>query len=403
MDDREIERTLDQVKDKLVAEDMDIKNVEGRVISVVNDEISKRSGGIMMSPTDAGALSYEGEYYNVEELVEAIKEYVENKEKKASTFKRKGKVAIDQEAVDKTIHEASILYVEKQLNRGNGSFYGVSRSNENSDEMKKTGGLITSVGVKVKEGQYISEDGARAMLDGLIEIPTEEELIEAVKRVPEQEEKTTLVNRKRLSPEVLDRLKRYAKRAGAIIGIGLVMITSDPAIIGGEDIYPNEPSYTTEQMDENPKDEIETMLAEEEEIGNADLEIGDIVELRDGVKFDHNSQGDDGLSGVIGEGIREAGDYTVDVIAILDENGKIIDFVAHQQGSLEHLLEDNGYTMEDVKSGRINVRYNISEGINPDLDRSEAAGYVDYDQENYHDKGNVFHDNIEELNGGKNI
>ena len=391
MNEKEKKELLDRIKDRLIAEGMDISNVEGRVISIVNEELSKKSGGIMMSPKDEGSTSFEGVYYNLDELMEALNDYIENgNEKRSTTVERKGKIELDKEAVDKAIHEASSLYVEKQQTKRRVSFYGVSRSNENSDEVKKSGGLITPEGMDVKEGQYISEDGAKAMMDGLIEVPTKEEVIEAIKEIPEQEKITTTVTRKRLSPELMERLKKYAKRATAIIGIGLVIITATPDIIGGEDFIPPE-----------PEDVIE--LIDEEEIGNNDLEIGDVVELEEGVKFDHNSQGDDGLHGVIGENEREAGDYTVDVISIMDEDGNLIDYTSDRDGSLEKLLEENGYTMDDVRSGKISVRYNVSEGINEDLDRSESAGWIDYNQDNYHDKGNVIQDNLKELNGGMNI
>ena len=399
----DVDKILDQVKDRLVAEDMDAKNVEGRVISVVNDEISKRSGGIMMSPNDEGASSYEGEYYSVDGLMTAINDYIEKEnEKRTSGFERKGKVDLDKEAIDKAIHDASSLYVEQQQTKGNGSFYGVSRSDENSDEIKKAGGLITPEGVSVKEDQYISEDGARAIMDGLIEVPTEKEVVDAVKKIPEQEKEVSTVTRKRVSPEIIEKLKKYAKRATAIIGIALVLGGVSTTLVNDGEMPVNQ-QYKVEQTyeDEVPSDELSSMF--EEEVGNNNLEIGDVVELNDGVSFDHNSQGDDGLTGVIGETEREAGDYTVDVISIMDSDGNLIDYTSDKDGNLEKLLEENGYTMDDITSGKIAARYNVSEGMNEDLDRSEAAGWIDYNQDTYHDKGNVIQNNINDLNGGKNL
>ena len=64
MNEREKKELLDRIKDRLIAEGMDISNVEGRVISIVNEELSKKSGGIMMSPKDEGSTSFEGVYYN---------------------------------------------------------------------------------------------------------------------------------------------------------------------------------------------------------------------------------------------------------------------------------------------------------------------------------------------------
>ena len=130
--------------------------------------------------------------------------------------------------------------------------------------------------------------------------------------------------------------------------------------------------------------------------------------MLDGMHYDHNSQANDGISGEINANpYRNAGDYTVDVIALVNSaTGDLIDYTAEPDGNLEDLLEANGYSMQDIENGTITARYNVSEGQNPNLD-GEPAGWVTYDS-NYQDKGNIIQQtkdaqNIDLEQGGKAI
>ena len=393
LSDLEIQRIVSKVKNRLIAERMLAEHIEGRTITVVNDDINKVSGGIMISKKDAAGDDYLGEYFNLEEFLIALDEFLESEnEKESSPFERKGKLELDEEGLDDALVEFTSLFVEKQQSK-NAGFYGVSRSDENSKEVQQSGGVILPDGVEAKEGQYVDESTIDAIFDSIIEVPTEEEIKDAVEKVKDQSEEKTEITRKKEDKPVMDKVKEYGKRIGGIVGITIALFIARPYIIDDPTVLPPyEPNRIEQREDE---------LAEMFEEGNRDLEIGDVVELEDGVKYDHNSQADDGLSGVIGENDeREAGEYTVDVISIHDEDGKLIAFTADKDGNLEQLLEENGYSMEDIENGKIKARYNVSEGRNEDLDRSEAAGWIDYDKDTYKDIGNVIHDN--EL-GGKSI
>ncbi len=393
LSDLEIQRIVSKVKNRLIAERMLAEHIEGRTITVVNDDINKVSGGIMISKKDATGDDYLGEYFNLEEFLTALDEFLESEnEKESSPFERKGKLELDEEGLDDALVEFTSLFVEKQQSK-NAGFYGVSRSDENSKEVQQSGGVILPNGVEAKEGQYVDESTIDAIFDSIIEVPTEEEIKDAVEKVKDQSEEKTEITRKKEDKPVMDKVKEYGKRIGGIVGITIALFIARPYIIDDPTVLPPyEPNRIEQREDE---------LAEMFEEGNRDLEIGDVVELEDGVKYDHNSQADDGLSGVIGENDeREAGEYTVDVISIHDEDGKVIAFTADKDGNLEQLLEENGYSMEDIENGKIKARYNVSEGRNEDLDRSEAAGWIDYDKDTYKDIGNVIHDN--EL-GGKSI
>ncbi len=393
LSDLEIQRIVSKVKNRLIAERMLAEHIEGRTITVVNNDINKVSGGIMISKKDATGDDYLGEYFNLEEFLIALDEFLESEnEKESSSFERKGKLELDEEGLDDALAEFTSLFVEKQQSK-NAGFYGVSRSDENSKEVQQSGGVILPDGVEAKEGQYIDESTIDAIFDSIIEVPTEEEIKDAVEKAKDQTEEKTEITRKKEDKLVMDKVKDYGKRIGGIVGITIALFIARPYIVDDPTVLPPyEPNRIEQREDE---------LAEMFEEGNRDLEIGDVVELEDGVKYDHNSQADDGLSGVIGENDeREAGEYTVDVISIHDEDGKVIAYTSDKDGNLEQLLEENGYSMEDIENGKIKARYNVSEGRNEDLDRSEAAGWIDYDKDTYKDIGNVIHDN--EL-GGKSI
>ena len=88
----------------------------------------------------------------------------------------------------------------------------------------------------------------------------------------------------------------------------------------------------------------------------------------------------------------------VDIIATSSEKG----------GNLEDLLLSNGYFHDDIESGKIQVRYNVSEGKNADLDRTNAAGWLSYDKDSYQAKENIINDMLDEHvsdkdQGGKSI
>ena len=400
LSDAEIRKIIDSVEHKLVAEEMDTKNNVGRTITVVDEKTNKRSGGIMISSKDVADDAYMGNYYNLEEILAALNEFVEKEnEKESSGFERKGKVQLDQEGIDEALEEYTSLVIEKQKDRNPG-FYTVSRSDEDSEEFKQTGGLISSE--DVKEGQYVDEEAAIAIINSLLKVPTEEEMEEAIEKITTEESEVTEFERKKVPNQLFEKLKKYAKRIATILLIPIIsaaIIAADVTIIDEGKYNPN-----PEKRVEYIIDEAERMVSEVD--GNHDLEIGDVVVLGDGETYYHNSEENDGLSGNIGEGIREEGEYTVDVISIHDEDGNLIAYTYDRDGSLGKLLDENGYSMEDITSGKVSAKYNLIEGkdkdvgIDKEADREKAAGWVEYDHSTYEDVGNVIHNN--DL-GGKNI
>lgn len=427
--DEEIQQVLDRINDKLKTAAMKRDSITGRTITIVNSETTKRSGGIMVSKADDIESDYLGTFYSYEEFIEALTTFLSEKETSMSgTFHKKEKLKIDQDAVDTAIEEFTSLFVEKierERKEGkrqpNGDFYTVSRKDKGSSEEKTSGGLITPKGMPVKEGQYIDEQTAKQIArEGIVSEPSspptippesdkeptnEQEKDEEKKPAPVLVQKTmkSTFKRKKISKELKDKLMRIAKRAVTVLLIPLVALALKGCPIITDNgkipiIQPQPPEIA--QVDENyiPEDDIivdETQTNEEEPIN---LEIGDIVEMHDGDRYDHNSQASDDISGEIGANpYREAGDYTVDVIAILDsETNEIIATTQEENANLDDLLLSNGLSREDIESGKIKVRYNVSEGKNADLDRSEAAGWVTYDEDTYQDKGNVIEDMLNE-------
>lgn len=138
-------------------------------------------------------------------------------------------------------------------------------------------------------------------------------------------------------------------------------------------------------------EEVNLEEVKRQEIKEVDIklpEIGDVVNLSDGQIYSASSQGGD--YGVIGESVRSQGDYTVDAIAILDNDGNILASYSDNSTNLEEELSKLGFTINDIQDKNIQIKYNVSEGINDDLDRSSAAGWISFDNDNYSSQQNVF-------------
>ena len=444
--EEEIRQILASVSNKLGASSMNVSNVQGRVISIVKDSESKQSGGIFMSKGDTDSTSYMGEFYNLEDFLKALNEFVGSvKKEQTSTFTKKGKVEVDKKVVDEAVHEfTSLIIRKKETKNNNADFYTVSRSNENSDIEKRSGGLITSQGKEVKEGKYIDEAAARQILSSIeipeeekvavippienkkeekkekkkeetiivpgpvsfrvtvdyktpnMEVPTKKEVEEAVESIGKKTPKRSTFKVNKLHPSIKEKTKEYAKKLAPLLLIPILLI-HQTKLMGKK--YPHKgplpPRVNIEQTEDIPDipipdDKLPAKEMPKEEADHS-LKIGDVVMMEKGIKYDHNSQADDKISGVIGENpYREEGEYTVDVIAILDaETNAIIGYTGKAGGSLDKLLEEHNLRMQDVESGKVRVRYNVSEGINKDLGRAEAAGWVTYKSDTYEKIGNV--------------
>ena len=394
---QEIQEILDRVNNKLHITNMNADNITGRTIEVVNNEFRKKSGGIMISKKSDVGSDYIGTYYNLDDFLVALDNYVNEPSDMSSTFTKKEKLEIEQESLDIALKEYTNLTIEK----GNSDrFHVVSRSDKNETTSVRTGGLITPSGVSIKEGQYIDEESAKSIGAEVVSQKEEEESIEKIaESIRKQPEMTSTFTKKALSEEAKKKMKKLAKRVATVVLIPVVALSLKSGIAN----INNQPDDSIIH-----DDTISYSIAVDEQDNS--LKIGDITFLDDGVKYDYTSQG--GKSGIIGENpYRQSGDYTVDVIALLDgKTNEIIATTSEKGGSLEELLLANGYTEEDIKNGTIRVRANESQGINPDLDRTNAAGWVDYNPDTYQSEGNVFDDmfadgeNTNEVNqGGINI
>lgn len=470
--EEEISKILAAVNDKLAADAMDVSNVQGRVISIIKDGQVKKSGGIFVSHSEATNVSYKGIYYSLDEFLDAINNFLGSvKKEQTSTFTKKGKVEIDKKVVDSALHEFSSLYIKKKdTMNNNAEFYNISRSNENSDSIKSTGGLITKQNSNVKEGQYIDSAAAMKILSSIevpveeekavipiipvpkekeedipvivsildekekenkpvitpiptrikstnevikgMEVPTKEEVEEALKRIPKKKSIISRFTKRKIEPSVKKKVDDYAKKittALLITGLTVLLFGGRVNDLPFRKIKDQEPRKTRiERVNEIRYEPITEMKVASTEKIKPSLRIGDIVNMKDGVRYDHNSQADDGGYGVIGENpYRQEGEYTVDVIAILDsESNDIIGYTSGLGDSLEGLLERNNLTMADVDSGKVKVRYNVSLGrqSNSYADHyEESAGWVTYNQEDYEIVGNMGNYSTEALSETENF
>lgn len=105
--------------------------------------------------------------------------------------------------------------------------------------------------------------------------------------------------------------------------------------------------------------------------------IGDVVTLKDGQTYSASSTG--GKTGTIGDFYNDIC-YTIDTIAILDNDGNLLTSFSDSSKSVGGELEKLGMSLNDVNNGNVQIKYNVSAGINPDLSRENAAGWVAFDK-----------------------
>ncbi len=143
-------------------------------------------------------------------------------------------------------------------------------------------------------------------------------------------------------------------------------------------------TYSMSQMTEQ-----QTFETAEEAVQRAisDLTTGDSVFVEEGTRFDHESDKATDKHGIIGQGLREEGNYTLEYISILDGENNIIE-VEFQEGVnvgdvVTQTLEERGLTLDDVQvrvhiggpvAGWIDVADILSEeSITPQLIESKLV------------------------------
>lgn len=447
--DEELLEVLKEVRDRIVAEVMEADNITGRTITIDNQNTTKRSGGIMISKKENADNAYIGTYYSFDEFMTALDELMAKRSAEVtSTFKRKTTLKVDSKAVAEALKEYSSLVIEKQGTSRNADTYVVSRSDPGSDTEKRTGGIFTPVGMPVKEGRYIDRDTAKRISDGVIAekdkvvIPPQptppsrkpssgnnpntgqDKAQDPLAQEPSHQAETS---KDELSKKKDDKSESstYSKKGKAsklarllsetmfafpfVISSFIPGYIKPPKNINPADIPPAiEVTVETDEADEKREEDIPTTEKEEDEKEvtesvpeNKDNPVtvrnGDIIYVPEGTQYDHTSLGNDRISGTVGENpYREPGEYKVNIVVLIDaESGEWIDGTYEEgEGELE-LLAKNGLTEEDVKSGKIIVKYHISKGRTDE----HPTGWVPYDPNSYQKVGSVAQKNPDTYQG----
>lgn len=85
----------------------------------------------------------------------------------------------------------------------------------------------------------------------------------------------------------------------------------------------------------------------------SEFSTGDSVFVEEGTRYDHESDKSTDKHGIIGEGLREEGDYTLEYVSILDKDNNIIK-VEFKEGVnigdvVTEALNDHGLSLDDVQ------------------------------------------------------
>ncbi len=139
----------------------------------------------------------------------------------------------------------------------------------------------------------------------------------------------------------------------------------------------NENSSISENADGGEVSSSEEEVSDYDKYHFSVPRIGDVVTLKDGQTYSASSTG--GKTGTIGDFYNDIC-YTIDTIAILDNDGNLLTSFSDSSKSVGGELEKLGMSLDDVNNGNVQIKYNVSAGINPDLSRENAAGWVAFDK-----------------------
>lgn len=237
-----------------------------------------------------------------------------------------------------------------------------------------------------------------AIKNNLVDIDeySEEEIIEATRKmIEEPNEFTSAYEQKSVGKRIKTFFKNHAKKI-ATVTVGALAAFS---LINCDNSFSNSSDNEITNDDlSNMKGSIQKASDEiPDRVDDRSVNIGDVITLQEGQVYDHNSQADDGINGVVAtDSVREPGKYTIDTLALIDtETNDILSVTT--KTNLNALLDDAGVTLDDVLSGKVQIRANVNEGYS--LDRNAAAGWIDINPEKYNAISNVA--DLEQAKGGR--
>ncbi|MGN1371446.1 MAG: hypothetical protein ACI4XM_04160 [Candidatus Coprovivens sp.] len=317
-----------------VHEEMKQEGVKGErkdksVVLVDNQGRRKRVSHLAFGYNKQGVQLKDGSFMRADELLAAMEEAVTKLEPGTFVVDRKGRFSSPEELLQVVIRAAGKIVIGKVPEgiRNHGRLVAVVGAN--SDEVHKKGTMV--IGSKefdISEGDYVNLDEFLDALDDYVIMTPKKEPVPPVPPVtpPEKEQDKPIVVRvvRKYKNKLTAWLILLAMISTFLSGFRIndrTRIEEVPIEVQEQIIQMIERDDLFYQIEGMEYEDVLETLEESAKRFVSELSTGDTLELRDGDELYENS----GLGGrkvVIGQGIRQAGDYEITGVSIVYE-GKI--------------------------------------------------------------------------------
>ena len=319
----------------------------------------KKTSSIMMGYNKQGIELENGEYVNFDEVSEAINKELQTDEPNVvyvskKTGKKIAKPEVTEELFKDVIAVSNGLKIseDNSIQNQNTARIAIEEYAKNKEHNKGVM-MFGNEGIELPNGDYVLISEIESALENYVRM-TPSEIIEIDEPTKVQDPKQK--PKKEEKYRVIDRIKKKMTIIPIVIAIAGTLATG----------FKMEPTFTTEVV-QNDRTEAIYMVdelhekSEQELIDEAveriqDIKTGDKIQTEEGLEYHESSTykyGGANKSAEFGGKYREAGEYNVDYISILND-GKIVQVKYNEGESLGENLKETadrlGVSISDLES-----------------------------------------------------
>lgn len=319
----------------------------------------KKTSSIMMGYNKQGIELENGEYVNFDEVSEAINKELQTDEPNVVYVSKKtGKKIAKPEVIEKLFKDVIAvsnglkISEDNSIQNQNTARIAIEEYAKNKEHNKGVM-MFGNEGIELPNGDYVLISEIESALENYVRM-TPSEIIEIDEPTKGQDPKQK--PKKEEKYRVIDRIKKKMTIIPIVIAIAGTLATG----------FKMEPTFTTEVV-QNDRTEAIYMVdelhekSEQELIDEAveriqDIKTGDKIQTEEGLEYHESSTykyGGANKSAEFGGKYREAGEYNVDYISILND-GKIVQVKYNEGESLGENLKETadrlGVSISDLES-----------------------------------------------------
>ena len=379
-EEEEIHLHIEDPLSKVILTDAPMTEKRQDKAAVISDSQghSMKTSSVMMGYNKKGLNLPSGEYVSAEELETAMTGFLtQDSENKVIVCRSTGaKVEVSNltsTVIEGLVAGAGLTFVgtSEKITNQTAYTYGIR-----GDTKQTRVFMAGNKGFQMPNGEYVStEELEAAMSNYLYMVKKDKPIVPPIipreggddpiapPTIPREGGEDPITPPKEPEPEEQNERRTVKERkkwdkwpmVAAIVGTALIYLISTFGMnqeVIQKRITEMEQRATYEVVQMSEQEVYETA---EEAISRALSEhfTGDEVYIEEGVRYDHESDRVTDKHGIIGQGLREEGNYTLEYVSILDENGKIIK-VETQQGvnlgdTIQETLDEKGLEFEDVE------------------------------------------------------